>query len=258
MKTITAFIGTARKQHTYYAVRRFLEDLDALGGVEDEIVMLSDYKIETCRGCKNCFRRGEEFCPLNDDRDALIGKMKASDGVIFATPNYSYQVSSLMKAFLDRLGFAFHRPRFFGKTATSIVAQGIYGGSRIVKYLDFVGMGLGFNVVKGSCTTALDPMNERERSKIDAVSLDHSKRFHAALLRPQNPVPTLLKVCAFRAARTSMRVMLDETSRDFTYYRDQGWFESAYYYPARLGVLKKAAGRLVDAITENRAKKRER
>jgi len=36
----------------------------------------------------------------------------ASDGVIFATPNYSFQVSGIMKVFLDRLGFAFHRRAF--------------------------------------------------------------------------------------------------------------------------------------------------
>ena len=88
---------------------------------------------------------------MKDDRDVLIEKMMASDGVVFASPNYSFQVSAIMKTFLDRLGFVFHRPRFFGKTFTSIVAQGIYGGNKIVKYLDFVGNGLGFNTVKGSC-----------------------------------------------------------------------------------------------------------
>jgi hypothetical protein len=45
------------------------------------------------------------------------------------------------------LGLAFHRPRFFGKTFASIVAQGIYGGNKIVDCLDFVGYGLGFNAV---------------------------------------------------------------------------------------------------------------
>lgn len=257
MKKITVFIGTSRKQHTAYAVQKFLEGLQASGNVESEVIALTDHRIETCRGCKNCFTKGEELCPLKDDRDLLIEKMTASDGVVFATPNYSYQVSSVMKAFLDRLGFAFHRPRFFGRTFTSIVAQGIYGGSTIVKYLDFVGMGLGFNVVKGSCTTALDPMNARERSTIDAVSREHSKRFHAGLFKPQFPPPTLLKVCAFRAARTSMRVMLDERSRDFTFYRDRGWFASDYYYPSRIGFVAKVAGALVDSFTARMAAKRE-
>jgi multimeric flavodoxin WrbA len=246
VKKVTAFVGTARKKHTHYAVQKFLSSLVSLGDVEYEIVALTDYRVEMCRGCKNCFRKGEEFCPLKDDRDVLLEKMMTSDGVVFATPNYSYQVSATMKAFLDRLGFVLHRPRFFGKTFTSIVAQGIYGGSKIVKYLDFVGTGLGCNVVKGSCTTALDPMSEQERGKIDRVTVAHSRRFHSRLLQPAHPAPTFLKLFAFRAARTSMRVMLDESSRDFTYYRDMGWFESGYFYPARLNVLKRAAGALVD------------
>ena len=258
MKKVTVFVGTARKKHTYYAVRQFLDNLQSFGDVECEIITLTDYRVEMCRGCKTCFSKGEEFCPLKDDRDVLIGKMMSSDGVVFATPNYSYQVSAIMKIFLDRLGFVFHRPRFFGKTFTSIVAQGIYGGSKIVKYLDFVGMGLGFNVVKGSCTTALDPMSKKEREKIDSIVAGHSKRFHAGLSHPQYPVPALFKVWAFRAARTSMRVMLDEASRDFTYYRDKGWFEADYYYPTRLGVVKKATGSLVDSITASMTRNRER
>jgi multimeric flavodoxin WrbA len=254
MKKITAFVGTARKQHTYYAVQQFLNSLTSLGDVEYEIVALTDYKLEMCRGCKNCFRKGEEFCPLKDDRDVLIEKMMESDGVVFASPSYSYQVSAIMKIFLDRLGFVFHRPRFFGKTFTSIVAQGIYGGSKIVKYLDFIGMGLGFNVVKGSCTTALDPMSEKARQKIDAISAAHSRRFHAGLLQPSYPVPSLLKLGAFRAVRTSMRLMLDETSRDYTHYRDKGWFESDYYYPTHLNGLKRAVGSLIDYTTARSVK----
>ena len=60
-----------------------------------------------------------------------------------------------MKVFLDRFGFLFHRPRYFGKTFTSIVAQGVYGGNKIVKYFNFIGKALGFNVVKGSCIKIL-------------------------------------------------------------------------------------------------------
>lgn len=167
MKRVTAFIGSARKKSTYHAVRQFLDNLQSLGDIEYEIVPLSHYRLGTCKGCKRCFEKGEEFCPLKDDRDVLIAKMMASDGVVFASPNYSFQVSAIMKIFLDRLGFVFHRPRFFGKTFTSIVAQGIYGGDKIVRYLDFVGNGLGFNTVKGSCITALEPMVEKEQRKID-------------------------------------------------------------------------------------------
>jgi hypothetical protein len=38
-----------------------------MGDVEVEIVRLSDYRIEACRGCKVCFEKGEAYCPLKDD-----------------------------------------------------------------------------------------------------------------------------------------------------------------------------------------------
>ncbi len=87
MKKVTAFVGSAHKRNTHKAVTQFLNKLQARGEVEVEIVTLSDYKLGHCRGCRVCFDKGEEFCPLRDDRDALWHKIDASDGVVFATPN---------------------------------------------------------------------------------------------------------------------------------------------------------------------------
>ncbi|MCK7500726.1 MAG: NAD(P)H-dependent oxidoreductase [Comamonadaceae bacterium] len=165
MKKVTAFVGSGHKRLTHNAVRQFLDDLQSFGDVETELVTLSDYQIRHMPGLPALFRQGEEACPLKDDRDALIGKIMASDGVVFASPNYSFQVSGLMKVFLDRLGFAFHRPRFFGKTFTSIVTQGFFGGRKIVKYLDFAANCLGFNTIPGTCFAALDPPTTEERRR---------------------------------------------------------------------------------------------
>jgi hypothetical protein len=176
----------------------------------------------------------------------LIEKITASDGVVFASPNYSFQVSGIMKTFLDRLGFLFHRPRFHGKTFTSIVVQGIYGGRKIVKYLDFVGGGLGFSVVKGSFSTAFEPMTDRERQKRDKTLSRQSKRFYKQLGKPSDRVPSLFKLMIFRYARTSMKLNLDDSNLDYRYYAERGWFDSDYYYPTRLGVLRSLAGRLFD------------
>lgn len=256
MKKVTAFVGSARKKHTYDAARQFLDKLRSLGEVESEIVVLSDYRVGTCIGCKVCFAKGEEACPLKDDRDLLIEKMMSSDGVVFATPNYSFDVSALMKIFLDRLGFVFHRPRFFGKTFTSIVTQGIYRGGQIVKYLDFISFGLGFNTVKGTCFTAFEPMTEKEKRKLDEILARQSRRFHESLMKPAYPAPTLFKLMAFRMSRTSMRLELDDKSYDYRYYKDKGWFESEYFYPTRLGPMKKLAGGVFDSIQTRRTRNR--
>jgi multimeric flavodoxin WrbA len=162
MKKVTAIVGSAHKRNTHKAVVQFLKDLQTLGDVEVEIVTLSDYKLGYCRGCRVCFDKGEEFCPLRDDRDLLWQKIDASDGVVLATPNYSWGMSGIMKAFVDRFGAALHRPRYFGKTFTCIVTQGIARGNRIVEDLDWLGTTLGFNTVKGACVTAFDPPFESE------------------------------------------------------------------------------------------------
>jgi len=256
MKKVTAFVGSARKKHTYDAVVQFLSNLQSMGDIEYEIVRLSHYRLEVCKGCMVCFEKGEEHCPLKDDRDVLIEKMMASDGVVFASPNYSFHVSAIMKTLLDRLGFAFHRPRFFGKTFTSIVAQGIYGGNKIVDYLDFVGMALGFNTVKGSCILTIDPVTEKQQHKTDGVLAAQARRYYARLEKPGYPVPTLFKLMIFRMSRTKMRLELDDSSTDYRYYVNKGWLESDYYYPTRLGVLKKGAGKLFDSVSASMSRAR--
>jgi multimeric flavodoxin WrbA len=243
---VTAFVGSARKKHTYLAVESFLEKLKLKGDVEYEIIALSDYNLKICRGCKLCLDRGEELCPLKDDRDILLEKIIQSDGVVFATPNYSFQVSGLMKVFLDRFGFLFHRPRYFGKTYTSIVAQGIYGGKGIVKYLDFVGSSLGFNVVKGLVIKTLEPMSEKDQMKTDAAIEAQCSKFHAQMARQKYPSPSLLRLMLFRMSRTSMKEMLNDDFRDYTYFNEKGWFTDDYYYPVKLNPVKRTAGRMFD------------
>lgn len=256
MKKVTAFVGSGHKRLTHSAVRRFLDDLESFGDVETELVTLSDHRIGTCRGCRLCFDKGEEACPLKDDRDALIAKIMASDGVVFASPNYSFHISGMMKVFLDRLGFAFHRPRFFGKTCTSIVTQGFFGGKKIVKYLDFAADCLGFNTVRGRCFTALDPPTAKEKAQRDRALAAQSRRFHERMNRTPFPAPSLLKLWGFRMGRTNIRLELTEKDCDFQYYKEKGWIESDYYYPVRLNPLMKAAGRLFDAAQARKTRKR--
>lgn len=249
MKKITAFVGSASKKNTHKCVAQFLKNLQALGEIECEIVVLNNYKLGICRGCRLRFKQGEEFCPLKDDRDLLMAKIEASDGVIFASPNYSWQMSGIMKVFLDRFGFACHRLHCFGNVFTSIVTQGIGGGNKIVDYFDFLAQTLGFNTVMGTCVTMLFPMSEKDEQKVDKALTKISRRFHARLTKPAYPAPSWLMLMGFRMSRSSIREKLDDSNLDYGYYAEKGWFESDYFYPTQLGLLKKAVGGLFDRIT---------
>jgi len=245
---VTAFVGSARKKHTYKATEQFMHNLQSFGDVECEIVCLSDFHLELCKGCMLCLNKGEELCPFKDDRDMLIDKMNNSDGIIFASPNYSFNVSGFMKVFLDRLGFIIHRPRFFGKAFTSIVVQGFYRGGKIISYFNFLGKGLGFNVVRGCCLNSLEPMTTKEQKKTDLIIEKQSKKFYSTLIKKEYPNPTFFKLMIFRMSRTSIKLLLDESWRDYTYYKNDGWFVSNYYYPTQLNTIKKLAGNFFDFI----------
>jgi multimeric flavodoxin WrbA len=245
---VTAFVGSARKKHTYNATEKFMHNLQSHGDIEYEIIALSDYNIGVCKGCILCINKGEELCPYKDDRDILIDKMNNSDGFIFATPNYSFNVSGLTKIFLDRLGFIFHRPRFFGKTYTSIVAQGFYGSNKIIDYFNFIGKGLGFNVVKGCSLNSLEPMTEKDQEKFNRIILKQSKKFYSTLIKKDYPTPSLFQLMIFRMSRTSIKLLLNENWRDYTYYTKNGWLESDYYYAVQLNPLKKLIGTFFDFL----------
>jgi multimeric flavodoxin WrbA len=246
MKKVTAFIGTQSKKATYTAVKEFEKNLKRCGEVDFEYVFLSDYHLEFCRGCKLCFNKGEEYCPLKDDRDVLLEKIEHSDGIILATPNYAFQVSASMKNFLDRIAFIDHRPRFFGKTCTAIVVQGIYGGGNILKYLNFANEAMGFHISRGFCATTLDPMTKLQKESLTRKVNQASARFYKELIRPVSP-PSFIRLMLFRFSRTSIK-HIDQTFRDYQYYKEKGWFESDYYFTAALGPIKKLAGNLFDLL----------
>lgn len=248
---VTAFIGSARKKHSYHSTEKFLQNLQSFGDIEYEIVQLSDYNLGICKGCKLCLDKGEELCQFKDDRDILIEKMINSDGVIFASPNYSFNLSAQMKIFLDRLGFIFHRPRFFGKAFTSIVVQGIYGGDKIVKYFNFIGKALGFNIVKGCVLQSLEPITEKVERKNNKVIDRQSKIFYSTLIKKEYPTPTFFELMIFRMSRSNIKKMLDESWRDYTYYKKMGWFESDFFYSIKLNPIKKLVGRFFDNMKFN-------
>jgi multimeric flavodoxin WrbA len=248
MKRVTAFVGSAHRRNTHEAVVQFLNALQALGDVEAEIVTLSDYTLRACRGCECCIEKGEEFCPLKDDRDVLMDKIAASDGVVFASPNYCGHVSGLMKTFIDRFVSVCHRPRYFGKVCTSIVTQRITGGDKIVEYFDILAGTLGFSVVKGTCFTILDEMTEKQQQKRDRARARQAQQFYVRLSKPAYPAPTWLSLMVFRISRNAIGQIRDDNHRDYRYFTEKGWLTSDYYYPTHLGPLKKVAGKLVDSL----------
>ena len=141
---ILAICGSPRKGNTHSVLTTIKENYP---DIDFNILRLSKINFELCKGCYSCVKRGEEKCPIKDDRDMIISEMLDSDGLILASPVYSHMISAMMKNFFDRFGFYGHRPQFFDKYAMSIVTCSGYGGEEAIKYLDKMLSVFGFNLV---------------------------------------------------------------------------------------------------------------
>ena len=109
---ILAICGSPHRGNTYSVLNTIKENYPT---IDYKLLMLNEVNLEPCRGCYVCVLRGEEKCPLKDDRDMIIKEILDADGVVFASPVYVNFISALMKGFMERLGFFSHRPRFFDK-----------------------------------------------------------------------------------------------------------------------------------------------
>jgi len=104
MKVI-AFNGSARRDgNTAVLVRQVFSELEN-EGLETELVQLAGQKIRGCTACMWCVEKKNGRCVIENDLvNEAVGKMLAADGIILASPTYFSDVTTEMKALIDRTG----------------------------------------------------------------------------------------------------------------------------------------------------------
>jgi multimeric flavodoxin WrbA len=102
---VVAFNGSARKDgNTATLVNTVFGELNA-EGIETEMVQLSGERVRGCIACFQCWKRQDRKCAVNDDCiNSCIEKMAAADGVILASPTYFADITTELKALVDRAG----------------------------------------------------------------------------------------------------------------------------------------------------------
>ena len=233
------------------------------GAFECEKVTLREEQIAPCKGCALCLERGEEACKNHDDAaNIILEKMLRADGIVTITPNYSLQVSGLLKTLYDRLAFVFHRPRLFGKVSLAIVVQGVYGGKKIIGYIDDLMSFWGCSTVKGAVVSgALYPnskLAEAVLKKNDKKITGAADRFIKTVTDYKEKKPSFFRLAIFRMTRSSMKFSEEALAADKNYFSDRGWLESGYYTGARIGIIKRTFGALIDRMIRNMIRKSSR
>jgi multimeric flavodoxin WrbA len=103
---VIAFNGSARKDgNTAILIKHVFSELEK-EGIKTEMVQLAGQKIHGCIACYKCFKNKDQRCAVTDDiANECIQKMLEADGIILGSPTYFSDVTTEMKALIDRSGF---------------------------------------------------------------------------------------------------------------------------------------------------------
>ena len=137
---ILAVIGSPKGKGSGYEITSRIESqMKKHGEVEFDYLFLRDQNLKMCKGCFVCVTRGENLCPLKDDRATIEERIDAADGIVMVSPCYVSNVSWLMKNFIDRVCYTNHRPRFFHQKMLIVSND----GSGMEKTLETMRLALG-------------------------------------------------------------------------------------------------------------------
>ena len=200
-----------------------------LGDVDFEYLFLVDADLKPCRGCFTCFMKGEQHCPIKDDHGEIARKLEEADGVIFASPVYSMHVTYLMKTFIDRFAYTFHRPCYFGKYAIGVSTAGGIGLKEALDYLRMVATSWGFEYVDevGLCDPPkpLPPVGSQNDRTAQVAA-----RFYTAIRERRPRKLSLSDHIHFRAMRAVYFGLGELSPTDYEYWRSKGWFDKRRNY----------------------------
>jgi multimeric flavodoxin WrbA len=102
---VVAFNGSARRDgNTTMLVKYVFEELHK-HDIETELVQLAGKHPHGCIACYQCFERKNRRCAVDTDCvNECIEKMDQADGIILASPTYFADLSTELKAIIDRCG----------------------------------------------------------------------------------------------------------------------------------------------------------
>ncbi len=103
---VVAFNGSPRPDgNTYTLLTKVLAPLQA-AGIETEIVQIGGKPVHGCMACMACRTKNPGRCVINNDFvNECVQKCREADAIIIGSPTYYSDVTTEVKAFIDRVGY---------------------------------------------------------------------------------------------------------------------------------------------------------
>jgi multimeric flavodoxin WrbA len=148
---VVGFNGSPRKEgNTYHSIKKVFEELEK-EDIRTELVQLGGANIRGCRACYKCFEKKDRRCIQDDQMNGFIEKMVESDGIIIGSPTYFSNVSTEVKALIDRAGLVARANDYLlkRKVGAAVVAARRAGATYVYSSINFF-FGIGQMIIPGS------------------------------------------------------------------------------------------------------------
>jgi multimeric flavodoxin WrbA len=102
---VVLFNGSPRKEgNTHLCLNLVMDELKA-AGIECEYIWIGMERLQGCISCYKCFANKDMKCAVSKDKmNEYIEKIFDADGIILGSPTYFADVSTNMKALIERAG----------------------------------------------------------------------------------------------------------------------------------------------------------
>jgi len=253
---ILIITSSSRKNgNTNKILQLFQDEIEILSKARNislniEWIYLAERNIMICKGCRICFDRGEEKCPLKDEVLAIMDKMLAADVIIAASPVYMDDVNAIMKNFIDRLSFISHRPSLAGKLVYTICTVGGKFVSHTLRTMNAAFLVWGAYVLGSSGFPMGERMSLEETERRFRLQLQRvAKKVLNSYEKKKNLYPSFLSLITFYIQKKAWMVA-GKGSIDYEFWHKSGYFEKGaiYYYKVKTGLLKRMIVKLIGWI----------
>jgi multimeric flavodoxin WrbA len=137
---VVLFNGSQRKEgNTAYSLNLIMDELET-EGIETEYIWIGQKNIQGCTACGACKKNKDKKCILEgDEMNTYIQKMVEADGIILGSPTYFADVSTPMKALIERAGYVCRAngDLLKRKLGAAVVAVRRGGGAHVFETINY-------------------------------------------------------------------------------------------------------------------------
>lgn len=238
------------KSFTGMLAKKVQNTMSQLGKVDFEEIRLIDANLPYCKGCYNCFYKGENSCPHAKLVQPMMEKIKESDCIILTSPVYALNVSGLIKNFFDLTAYNYHRPSFFDKKALVISSTAGGAAKNACKYMRDTLKHWGFNRVYVLPVIRMGAVEINAKLKQQCQRI--AEKFYYDVASGKLYPPTFKRIFFYQLWRNMSKG--NPGSADHRYWQESGLIRQDFSPKLRIGFIKKAFAKMINSLINKMVK----